>query len=532
MVKFVRSAGSAICNHTPRPSSWHNQHELPPSHSPLWLAGLFALALGGGCASAPRFPTALHVDRLGDETVLTFDTDGDKHGDYWQYAGPDGRKHALAYADHAGGGPGARIELDEINAADCPHLLIALDGVPFELVDQLYRAGRFRLFYPPARVICGYPAMTDLALHDLFDAGHSLGFQAMHYDRSANHVTNGSTSYLSASNSPWVSKLSYRCSFWWDVLVYLNPQPVFNHEMSDIHKQFARIDAGHAYAYSVGTAGLGTRGGRDAILTYLRAVDDLCERLVFERRGRVKITLTADHGHNLVENKLVSFDDLLKRAGYRPASTLRGPRDVVTIAYGLVTYAEFFTRDAAGVARCLLGHDDVEFVCYPDGDAVIVADRDGCARITRGAAGFRYDASAGDPLRLTPILEPLRRDGKVSADGEIDSAALFQATLDHYYPDPLVRLWGAFHGEVENTPDVIANLRDGACHGSHFFTAMVGKVASTHGSLNRMNSTTFALTMLGELPPAMRSAEVLPALERRREAGSLPTGTGSPAETR
>ena len=60
MVKFVRSAGSAICNHTPRPSSWHNQHELPPSHSPLWLAGLFALALG-------RWPAALGGDEAEED---------------------------------------------------------------------------------------------------------------------------------------------------------------------------------------------------------------------------------------------------------------------------------------------------------------------------------------------------------------------------------------------------------------------------------------------------------------------------------
>jgi hypothetical protein len=31
-----------------------------------------------------------------------------------------------------------------------------------------------------------------------------------------------------------------------------------------------------------------------------------------------------------------------------------------------------------------------------------------------------------------------------------------------------------------------------------------------------MNSTTFALTMLGELPPALRSADLVPALEALR----------------
>jgi hypothetical protein len=41
-------------------------------------------------------------------------------------------------------------------------------------------------------------------------------------------------------------------------------------------------------------------------------------------------------------------------------------------------------------------------------------------------------------------------------------------------------------------------------------------VSSTHGSLNGINSTTFVMTMLGDLPPALRSREVLPALEKLR----------------
>ena len=81
---------------------------------------------------------------------------------------------------------------------------------------------------------------------------------------------------------------------------------------------------------------------------------------------------------------------------------------------------------------------------------------------------------------------------------------------------------------AENPPDVIANLRDGACYGSRFFHVMIGKVASTHGSLNRINSTTFALTMLGELPPAMRSHDVLPALEALRSEPKAPARDSVP----
>ena len=219
-----------------------------------------------------------------------------------------------------------------------------------------------------------------------------------------------------------------------------------------------------------------------------------------------------------MENRLISFRDTLKENGYRLTKTLRKPRDVVTASYGLVTYAALWTADPAGVSDCLIKRDDVEFACYPRGDAIVVVNAGGQALISKGGQGFRYDASAGDPLELAPIIAQLHRDGHVTQFGEIDGQALFTATLNHRYPDPLARIWDAFHDLVEHPPDLIVNLRDGACHGSGFFHTMIGKVGSTHGSLNRASSTTFVLTMLGELPPAMRSRDVLGAL------GDLRTG--------
>jgi len=495
--------------------------------SGLLLAG----ACIAGCATSPaRFPAPLVVRTEDAEVVLAYDTNNDRRVDYWQYQGADGRKHAQAYADDPTG-PGARIELDQVPAADCPHLLLVLDGVPFDVVADMYRDGHFRLFYPPVRVVCCFPSMTDLALNELFHAGPGLGYQALYYDRAAERLSDGHATYLRGDNSPWLAHVHYRCSLAWDMLVYLDPQTVFHHELTQIARRFAEFERGLVRTYSVGTAGLGTRGGRAAIEKYLADVDRFCEQLVYERRGAIKITLTADHGHNLTTNRRVDFDQVLRAGGYRPARRLASPRDVVTISYGLVTYAEFHTRDPAGVARCLLDQPDVEFACFPDGDQVVVLNRNGQARIRRTATGYTYDCQAGDPLGLAAVIEELRQAGKVAADGTIDEAALFALTVTggaspdssagqldtavdaSSYPDPLRRIWSAFHGLVRNPPDVIVNLRDGACHGSGFFHAMIRQVSSTHGSLNRRNSLTFALTMVGRLPPALRTDELLPAVE-------------------
>jgi hypothetical protein len=481
-----------------------------------WVLGAGCLAaVLAGCAHEPRFPAAVAVHGVGRERVHAFDLNGDRRPDYWQYERADGRKGELAYADGTGE-PGPRVALDAQAGAACPHVLLVLDGVPFELVKQLYDEGRFRLFRPPTRVLCCFPSMTDLALADLFHAPACPGFQALYYNRATGAVSDGNREYLAGRSAPWVAAMTYRVSTAWDVLVYLDPLAVFQHEMDQLAKLTRDLRAGELRAYSLGSAGLGIREGRAGIVQFLEAVDRLCEQIVYEHHGRVKISLTADHGHNLVRNERVDFEPLLRASGYRPATALHDPRDVVEIRYGLVTYADFATQDPAGVGACLLKSEAVEFACYRDGDAVLVVDRDGQARITSGPHGLRYDSSSGDPLRLTPIIARLKAAGKVSAEGDLDGEAFFAATVDHEYPDPLARLWRAFHGMVANPPDVIANLRDGYCHGSKFFHVMAYPIRSTHGSLNRANSETFVLTMLGDLPPVLRTEEVLPRLEALR----------------
>lgn len=480
----------------------------------LAAVALAWVTLGLGCASwsPPRWAEVASGPQPAG-APLAYDTNGDGAADFWVRRDRAGRNVAVA---HGAARPADWVALDEARTGDVPHLILVLDGVPYQVVADLYADGAFRFLHPPRRVICCYPGMTDLALADVFGGAPCESFQAQYYGRAAGRLVEGNDEYLAGANSPWLPRVDYRASLWWDVLVYLNPQAVFDHEMRAIEERFAQYVSGEMRAYSVGTAGLGTRGGRPAMEAYLRQIDRYCASVIKQRAGRVHITLLADHGHNMVENRNISFEQVLAAGGYRLTARLDDPRDVVTVRYGLCTYAELYTDDPAGVAACVLEHPDVVFACYPRGDAVVVHGPGGIAEIRAGAGGYRYDQITGDPLMLDRILAELRSAGHGNAAGEIDEDALFAATVNHVYPDPLARLWAAFFGVARHPPDVIVNLGDGACHGSRFFMAMVGTMASTHGSLNRVNSTTFVMTTAGELPSALRSAEVLPAIEALR----------------
>ncbi len=497
------------------------------------LGGLVLFLSCAGCDPSQRFPAEpFGTQRHDDGELVAYDTDGNGKADYWHVRNARGRTVALRFDDDGDGQTDETVDLDAIAGEDVPHLIIALDGCPYHCVEKVYADGGLRLFHLPVRMITTFPAMTDVALSQIWGVGPCRAYQALYFDRSKNRHNDGNSAYLRAENSPWVPKMAYRCSFWWDANAYLAPESVFRHELSGLYRAFTKVKQGEASAYTVGTAGLGTRGGMDAILDYVRRVDRLCQRIVYERRGRVKLTVLADHGHGLKPCERISFKQHLAEHGLHLGKRLNGPEGVVTVEYGLVTYAAFYANDVDRLCEALRGHEAVELVFAKRGNDVVVMDAEGQAVISRDLAGkgYRYDVATGDPLQLLPIIERLRRSGKVDKTGLIDDRALLEATATHDYPDPLHRAWRAFNGVTEVYADVIASLHNGYSHGSAFFDFMIGGAESTHGAIDALSSTSFVLTMRGPMPSVLRVEDALDCLCEQRSSATLRRGDLDPQE--
>lgn len=468
------------------------------------------MSWGAACHQPlPSWPQALQTGTGGD--TRQYDISGDGQVDYTQRLN-DGRKTTFAFDDDQNGRPDEEARWDAPDPA-WPHYLIVLDGVPFALVEEMWHEGRFRLFPRPSKVISVFPPMTDLALSTFFHAGPCIALESAYLDREKNRLSDGTAVLYSGVNSPWLKKLNYHLPEEVAARVYLDPQGVFERELREMKKTFDVERTGLVSGYSVATAGLGTRGGREGIRAYLATIDDFCERLVYERRGRVRLTITADHGHTLVPPERIGYKSHLTARGFRLTNSLKKPKDVVEIKYGLITCTAFYSREPAELADALVEHGPTDLVVYPQGDEVVVLSAGGRARVGNTGGGFTYVADAGDPLGLVPIIDQLRGQGNVSAEGAIDDRAFFEATAGHVYPDPLHRLWACFHGLVQQPPDLIVSLKDAYCHGYWMFEIGIGKVASTHGSLNAINTNAFVLSTAAPLPPALRIEDVLPAVQ-------------------
>ena len=444
-----------------------------------------------------------------------------------------------AVLGRTGGTPLEIVCLDHLDPRTTRHVVIILDGIGYDVLRAFYDQGHLRVFHPPSRVIAPYPSLTDLCLADALDLEPTPGMEAKYFDRHANAMVGGSMSYLKGDNQPYDALLDYRANLIMDAVSYVAPGRVFRHELNNATRAFAkqppvtfrgagvspacgmgvppmRLEGvppsprSEFLAYFVSSAGLGTAEGEAGQIDVLRDVERLILQLLHETRGQIRLTMFSDHGHTYTPGRRLELEKHLAARGWNVTEKLKGPRDVAYVRFGLVTSASFSTDSPAELAADLVTIEGVELASHADGQSVVVYSHDGGKAIIRRADdAYRYEVLQGDPLKLLPALENV----PAQPDGSYRDADLLTATVDGQYPFALQRLWRAHFDLVENPPDVIVSLADAYYSGSRWMN-FFATVASTHGSLNRVNSTTFAMTTMGPLPPIMQSRDLAPAIGR------------------
>jgi len=497
-----------------------------PRRDDTLRAAVIAISLlaAGGCAGpGPRyFPIApLEVRARPDGgSDRVFDANGDGRSDYIERHGAAGRVTTLLYDSQGDGRFSDVVELSEVPRDEIRDLLVILDSVPFDQVDLVFRSGRLACFHPPARVIAPFPVMTDLSLSEFFGVSPCPGVEASYYD--GRGITNGYWKYAYEGNTPWLRCTDYRMDPRAHLPTYLWPLPWFDHELRAIQNRFLRERAPVLVTYCVGTSAIGASLGAAGHQAALVRFDRLVSQLVYETRGRVRITAFSDHGHRCGSSRRVSLGQELARMGYHLSEELDRPDDAISIEFGLVSCAAIYTRRPASVAADLLGVEGVDLTAFCDEqDRVVVCGRAGRARIEGLKGQLRYVTDTGDPLRLGELNDSQIADWRSEEEW-------FAATGRHCYPDVVHRLWRAFHGLVDHRPDVLISLSDGYHSGSTRMEELV-HIVGVHGSLTAQGTTGFVLTMAGDLPEAIPMDRLRSQLAERGVRLSRPSSQPQPA---
>jgi hypothetical protein len=458
-----------------------------------------------------RFPSA-PVRASGEGRY--YDVDGNGAVDFAFLAGEDGRLDLLCYdADEDGEFERTR-RIGDHAAGDVPHLVLLVDSLPYREVARRWAEERWSWFFPPQKVVPPFPSMSVVIFAEILRAARQGGSMERYYDRAEGRFFEGYRARVLGYQHPWQELLDYHLGSYVRVgMSYLQPREWIEGELVGVKRALDASQRHLTLAYVVTSSAMLSRHGRAGLDECLAGLERLCLQLLYEREGALRISIVSDHGHNLVPSANFDMRPVLERAGFRVAEALEDPAvDVVLEIDGLVTYFAAHTGRPEAVADALLARQEVQLAVYRDGERVLVRDRAGCAAIEERAGRLRYAPLTGDVLGYGPLLETLAREGRVDADGFVSERDWLLATADHEWPDAPPRLWEAFHGLVDSTPDVMFTLVDGHCAGAPYMERWID-MQSTHGGLNQVNSDAVVLTMIHPLEEPLRSRYVMAAIE-------------------
>jgi len=481
-------------------------------HRCVVLASALIFALAGCAAPSARlsFPTS---PTSTSESGRSFDVNGDGKPDWSIRAGVDGRLDTLEYDDDENGTVDRRYSLSEYRTEEVPHLIILLDSIPFSAVADRYRESGWTWFSPPQKVIPPFPTLTEVAVTRMVGAPPNAGLINRYYDVAQGRTVDRLFQRASGGDlDPWERRLNYGLTFTQTGLAFLEPRPWFHSELAAAKAAFNKSPDRVTIVYFASAACMVCKYGEEGVREVLDGLEQICLEILWERRGAVKISALADHGHNLIAGKRIDVPEMLKQAGFNPTDNLRSDRDVVVELDGLVNYAGIHTRHASEVARVLTSTPEIQLAMYKEDNRIIVRDAHGAAAIEQRGDSYRYIVIDHDVLEYASVIAALAAAGKGDAEGFFASADWFKATVDHHWPDAPVRIWEAFNIAARNTPEVMMTTTQGYFVGLSSMEWFI-KMASTHGGLDQVDSATFMLTMTGRGQHPMRTQDVLQTIE-------------------
>lgn len=469
------------------------------------------LLLAGCAPRSPKltFPSA----PLSDSASSTdYDVNRNGHVDFRLIKDSSGRVVSLGYDDDEDGTSDRLYHLRDYDNDRVPHLVILLDSIPYQAMADRYSGGDFAWFDPPQKVIPPFPSLSEQIFSRILQCPPLPGVIDNAYDPRNGQFSSGIWNRVTGFHQPWEYRCHYVAKFYESGLSYLDPSDWYPAELARAKDALDQSPDRVTIVYFVSASGMLCKYSHQGLNDVLDGARRLCLQVLYERQGAVKISMCADHGHNMTPSTNVRFEPLLKHAGFNPTKKLVKPNDVVIDLNGLVTYIGMHTRRPGPVADAVLSSEQVELVTYLEGDRVVVRNQSGRATIERRGGAYRYTAIDDDVLGYAPVIGSLRAQGMIDPDGFIEDKYWFEATLNHQFPDAPHRLWTAFHGQVISPPDVMITMRDGFCAGDETFRKFID-MQSTHGGLNQVNSSTFLMTMTGRATKPLRSAEIFPTIE-------------------
>ena len=424
----------------------------------------------------------------------------------------DGNVDRLLYSDGGDGRADREYRLADYANEQVPHLILLLDSIPYQTVRERYQSGDFRWFSAPQKMIAPFPSLTEICFSDVLHCPPLPGAIDQYFDPRDEQIKNNLWDRVWGLEEPWERRTFYHATFIQDGLSFLDPQDWYAAELEQARRAVERSPDRCTVVYLCSAASMVCKYGKSGAEQVLDGARQLCLELLYERRGAIKISMMADHGHNYTTSQNVDLEKILTAAGFHSAKKIRYAKDFIVEDYALVTYVGIDTLQPEEVAKTLCAHEPVELAVYMKGPRAMIRSAVGAAAVECRNGQLRYLPLDADVLGYEPLIAQLKAEGQMDSDGFAGDKVWFHRTLDHPWPNVPRRVWDALHRQVINAPSVMLSLKDGYYAGNPDFEKYI-KMASTHGGLNQVNSATFVMTMTGRLHDAVRHQDIIQTLE-------------------
>ncbi len=384
--------------------------------------------------------------------------------------------------------PGSDLSVDGVPQ----RLVLALDGIPYDVFVDLQQRGHFTGFRPAARMVSTFPSLSDVSFAAIGGSEPPDGYQVMRFDPLKNKVVGNTLASLSDRAHPNLPADSSGHTSLHRMIGYVAAYSVAVRDMRAIGREVLRSPKATFVAYLEQSDAVLHVSGRPGAEKFLLALDGYLQDLQAQVRARtgreLMIDIVSDHGSTLTKGRAVPIEKLLRGCGYQRSNRLERRNEVAYSLSGIIGSVAITTADehVEEVARCVAAAEGVDLVAIDRGEAVGIVSGDGEAEVRlvgESPEAYSYRILRGDPLGLV-------QDQAAPAEHRFDESELFAKTADAARPDPLRRLWRAFHGAVKMPSPILVSLADGREAGNGMVRALArmrGR-AGTHGSMTRLAS--------------------------------------------
>jgi len=416
-------------------------------------------------------------------------------------------------------------------------LVLAIDGVPFRVMEQARADGAFEGWPATSRMVSTFPSVTNVCFTMMFGAygvEPARGYEVRYFDKERNGFIGGTPIGYKDRSFSWRGYFDIvGAGIGSKLALYTNPGKKAVKEMEYIEQGVLESRMELVFAHIGSTDVLQHLKGDEPTLEFLIKFDTWLaglKRKHVEKFGEpLRVVLLSDHGNSYRKIYAVNgIQDRLRKHGLNTETQLEQPGDVVASSFGVLGFGAVFTypEDAERTARALNGHEAIDLLAWRSGlEEISVIYRKRFARIVwsreSGALRVAYKTERGDPLLLNQARSEMASLGLIDEQGFADDRDWFRYSATGKFPDAMRRLIDVFTGKhVYNQATVFFSLKGG--WGWGWKSAHVGSwlrggyMEGTHGAIDADSSLGFFLSEdLTLYPgPAVRAGDVfLPFLD-------------------